>query len=47
MEDSSILMAHDELLAEIISYHMIAGSRSSTGLLLARNVTTKHLGETV
>eukprot|EP01023_Acetabularia_acetabulum_P007418 TRINITY_DN1320_c0_g1_i3.p1 TRINITY_DN1320_c0_g1~~TRINITY_DN1320_c0_g1_i3.p1 ORF type:complete len:774 (-),score=146.46 TRINITY_DN1320_c0_g1_i3:604-2925(-) len=47
MEDASTLMSHDELLAEIISFHMIAGSRSSTGLLLARNVTTKHLGERV
>eukprot|EP01025_Chloroclados_australasicus_P008625 TRINITY_DN1311_c0_g1_i4.p1 TRINITY_DN1311_c0_g1~~TRINITY_DN1311_c0_g1_i4.p1 ORF type:complete len:877 (-),score=156.34 TRINITY_DN1311_c0_g1_i4:515-3145(-) len=45
MEDPSILTEHDQLLAEIISYHMIAGSRSSTGLLLARNVTTKLLGE--
>eukprot|EP01026_Neomeris_dumetosa_P002497 TRINITY_DN10673_c0_g1_i1.p1 TRINITY_DN10673_c0_g1~~TRINITY_DN10673_c0_g1_i1.p1 ORF type:complete len:529 (-),score=57.15 TRINITY_DN10673_c0_g1_i1:449-2035(-) len=47
MEDASILMAQDSLLAEIISYHMIAGSLSTNELLLAKNVTTKQLGETV
>eukprot|EP01024_Parvocaulis_polyphysoides_P042918 TRINITY_DN39195_c0_g1_i2.p1 TRINITY_DN39195_c0_g1~~TRINITY_DN39195_c0_g1_i2.p1 ORF type:complete len:796 (+),score=147.72 TRINITY_DN39195_c0_g1_i2:153-2540(+) len=47
MEDPSILMGQDQLLAEIISYHMIAGSLSTNAMLLAKNVTTKHLGETM
>eukprot|EP01025_Chloroclados_australasicus_P064916 TRINITY_DN875_c0_g1_i3.p1 TRINITY_DN875_c0_g1~~TRINITY_DN875_c0_g1_i3.p1 ORF type:complete len:708 (-),score=79.38 TRINITY_DN875_c0_g1_i3:641-2569(-) len=47
MEDPSILMGQDQLLAEIISYHMIGGSLSTNDMLQAKTVITKHLNESV
>eukprot|EP01025_Chloroclados_australasicus_P008267 TRINITY_DN1289_c0_g1_i2.p1 TRINITY_DN1289_c0_g1~~TRINITY_DN1289_c0_g1_i2.p1 ORF type:complete len:827 (-),score=122.18 TRINITY_DN1289_c0_g1_i2:1196-3313(-) len=47
MELPGTLLDSDELLAEVVSYHIAKDSYSINELLIAGNITTNHLGESL